>query len=255
VDEKLTLSEGEDLDNLDTCFDACSVREKAFRLGFVVTPKDYAADNDTATRFVGILHAHRLHLEKYVEPSVFANLLKTTPHHSAGEKHATHQRRLDIFMAWQCPCKEVCECGRFHCMVVGGDATPLVSKGISNEVVADLPALEGKDTPSDDRCHTLFAGGMFNPFNEVQRRLSQESLSTGTRALNKGMGGGDMKTGDTIPPVASTICTKDDPFAPREGKKLVWTGVSMTLVCSNVCFFGYSAIPLASIPHNASYFF
>jgi hypothetical protein len=30
--------------------------------------------------------------------------------------------------------------------------------------------------------------------------------------------------------------SQDDPFAPREGKTLVWTEVSMTLVRSEVCF-------------------
>jgi hypothetical protein len=36
---------------------------------------------------------------------------------------------------------------------------------------------------------------------------------------------------------------QDDPFAPREGKTLVWTDVSMTLVCNKVCLFVF---PLAS---------
>ena len=33
-----------------------------------------------------------------------------------------------------------------------------------------------------------------------------------------------------------TLNRQDDPFAPREGKTLVWTDITMTLVCSKVSF-------------------
>jgi hypothetical protein len=34
----------------------------------------------------------------------------------------------------------------------------------------------------------------------------------------------------TVPTTTSDISARDDPFAPREGKTLLWRGVNMTLV-------------------------
>jgi hypothetical protein len=233
--ENLPLSEGE---HFDACFDACSVMEKALRLGLVIFPTDYAGENEAETRLIGILQAHRLHREKYVESLVLADLLSITPRHSAGHRHATHQRRLEIFMAWQYPCESVCGCGRFHCM--------------DSKKLLEFYRNQHNDQPNLQLCDELMVVRDGEPSLLV---LSKANLSTGTPALEKGIGGGDlddigslpddsMKSKETVPPIASGSGNKDDPFAPREGKTLVWTGVSMTLVCKNkLCsfLFGCSA--------------
>jgi hypothetical protein len=129
---------------------------------------------------------------------------------------------------------------------------PLLAEGIINKVDGQLPSSEGKHMVSDEKPTLLV--------------LSKADLSTETQALQDLDGDGSLPDGsmkskdseETTPSSASAIGDRsgsilnrqDDPFAPREGKTLVWTGVSMTLVCSRVCFFN---APLAAIPHNPSY--
>jgi hypothetical protein len=92
----------------------------------------------------------------------------------------------------------------------------------------------------------------------VTMMTDENNLHDGDVKDTDGFPAGSKDSEETTPSSASAIGDRsrsilnrqDDPFAPREGKTLVWTGVSMTLVCSRVCFFN---APLASIPHNPSY--
>lgn len=269
------------------------------RLGLLIAPTEYEDETEAETRLTGILHAYRLHLEKHIEPSVLADLIKITPRHLNGNRHATHQRRQEIFMltfqatfhtAWYCRCKSVCEGGQFYCM--------------DSEKQLDFYRKQHNDhkpvEPNSQVCYSCYDDLMVKGGEAPHLELSQTNLSTGMSALAKGcdscyadMGGGDLDSitigslptginkvdmereladakaenaklradleieraenrGTSGISKGSPLNRQDDPFAPREGKTLVWTDVSMTLVCSKVCFL---RDPLALIPYSQCFLF
>jgi hypothetical protein len=252
--------------HFDAHFDACSVTEKALRLGLLIPLTEYEDETEAETRLSDILQAYRLHLERHIEPSVLADLIKITPRHSAGHRHATHQRRQEIFMltfqatfhtAWHCRCESVCEGSQFYCMDSEKQLTFYRKQHNDHE-----PA-----EPNAQVCYSCYDELMVRGGEAPHLELSQSNLSTGMAALAKGcdacyadMVGEDL---DSITSVgsspdginrveeslplsigigkASILNRQDDPFAPREGKTLVWTDVSMTLVCSRSLLFEGSA--------------
>jgi hypothetical protein len=294
----------------DVHFDACSVTEKAMRLGLLIAPTEDEDETEAETRLTGILQAYKLHLEKHVQPSILADLIKITPWHSDGCRHATHQRRQEIFMltfkatrqatfqatfhtAWYCCCESVCEGGHFYCM--------------DSEKQLEFYQKQHNDhkpvEPNAQVCHSCYDELMVKGGEAPHLELSQANLSTGVSALAKGcdscyadMVGGDLdsitigslpddinKVDKSLPlskgmhmvsseqertpaSIAREIAdakaenaklradlenersqkklsanSQDDPFAPREGKTLVWTGVTMTLVRSKSLPFEFSA--------------
>jgi hypothetical protein len=267
--EHLSSSDGK---HIDADYDLCSVTVKAMRLGLLIARTEDEDEAQAETRLAGCVDAYKLHLEKHIEPSVLADLLKITPRDVAGHRHATHQRRLDIFLltfratfhtAWYCRCESVCDGGQFYCMD-------------SEKQLEFYREQHNEFTPTEPNaqlCYTCYDDLMVRGGEAPRLELSQANISTGKWALEKGcdscyadMSGDDLDSigsltnatnflanskNSKVAPIASTSFTgkgsilnrQDDPFAPREGKTLVWTGVSMTLVCNDkLCslLFGYS---------------
>lgn len=192
---KLPVSEGK---HFNARFDACCVTEKALRLGLLISPTEYEGQIEAETRLIGVLQAYRQHLEKHVEPLVLADLLENTPRHSAGHRHATHQRRLEIFMKRQCRCERVCECGRYYCMdskkvmefyrnqqsdhtLVSTTAIPL-SEEIIHEIGGNILLLEGKDMISGSERTALPDQGITK---KVEERLSLSSEGKDTVSVEE----------------------------------------------------------------------
>jgi hypothetical protein len=261
IEENLPSSGGK---HIDADYDTCSVTVKAMRLGLLIARTEDEDEAQAETRLTGCVDAYRLHLEKYIEPSVLANLLKITPRDVAGYRHATHQRRLDIFLltfrstfhtAWHCRCESVCDGGQFYCMD-------------SEKQLEFYREQHNEYTPTEPNaqlCYSCYDDLMVRGGEAPHLELSQANLSTGKWALEMGcdscyedMGGEDLdsigsltnatnflsnskKSKENVAPIASEfgkgkgsiLNRQDDPFAPREGKTLVWSGVSMTLVCKN----------------------
>jgi hypothetical protein len=45
----------------------------------------------------------------------------------------------------------------------------------------------------------------------------------------------ELPTKEPVSRQASVLDRHDDPFAPREGKTLIWKDINMTLVCARKC--------------------
>lgn len=138
---------------------------------------------------------------------------------------------------------------------VSPTATPLVARIIHN-VDGNLPSLEGKNIVSGSEPTTLDKGIT----NKVEESVSvlEEKRSVGevrwnpesmqrelaeARAENARLRA-DLQNERSQKKLSGN--GQDDPFAPREGKTLVWTDVNMTLVRSKLYFLKFL---LALIPH------